>query len=299
MIDNERDFDNQFFRSVTVSLARTLSKRVRWINKFEDSNIRVFLPIYTSLTGDERFCLDAFVDDVVDKRVMLNTDQFQRGVITYNGFRAKAEEFANPNQYLSKKVKIDDQLRKVVSKVKAIPVTVNYTVDIQLATNNEVDKVCQKILDAFFNYYKFNMDYFGLTINCLMTLPDLTIEIPKEIKMDTERKKTISFTMAVDTYYPSFRISTDDITPCDNDADFDWENLDFPRPTVDFNQSIKNYNQAYGVTNIAGGDKGAEVEGMTVIRKVYYLNFLSSLDNSGNTMAERNGNPKNWNKEDL
>lgn len=285
MVDQEKDFDNQFFRMVTVALARTLSGKIRWINKFSDSRIRVILPFYTSLTGSERFCLDAFVDDIVDKRVMHNTDQFQRGMITYTGFRPKADEFANPNAYMSKKVSIDDTLQKLVSKVKAVPLSVNYNIEIQLATSNEVDKVSQKIIDVLFNYRFFNIDYFGIPIQAMINMPDPSITIPREINMENDRKSKIEFSLEVNTYYPSFNIFTDDLIPCDNDGDIDWDSIGIPRPTEDFIESIKKLNEAHGDMNMAGGDKGTEMEGMTAIRKVYFNHIQSFLDNESDVEA--------------
>ena len=229
-IENDFDYDDQFFRMITVSLAKTLSKHVRWINKFTptDENKtgfqRVFLPIYTSLTGDERFVFDAFIDDVVDKRVSMNTDQFQRGTITWTGFNARSDEFSNPNQYLAKKTLINNKLRKVISKTKGVPISANYDIEIQLATSNEVDKVSQKLMNVFYNYQFFNFDYYGLKLDAFFSLPDdKGIEIIREITMESDRKKKITFSLEIQTYYPIFMINTDDLIICDNDNDINWE----------------------------------------------------------------------------
>ena len=305
----EKDFDSQFFRQVTVALAKTMNKQIRWINRFEDKNIRVFLPFYTSLTGDQRFNLDSFVDDVIDVRVQMNTDQFQRGVITWTGYHSKSEELANPNQYLSKKMNIDNKVRKIISKVKAVPMSLSYEVEIHLATSNEIDKVSQKLLDMFFNYYFFNFDYYGLRIDAFFNLADdKTIEIPRELKMDSERKKTIKFSIEVKTYYPIFKITTDDLIVCDNDPDIDWDELDIPRPTNDFLQSIKNYNESSGTVNYVGSTgktladgtelSGDDKEGLTAVRKVYWSNFFHKLDQEI-TVNTKNTTPKNWDKENL
>ena len=123
MIDKEFDFTDQFFRMVTIGLAKTLSKKIRWINKFTPLNDnetgfkRTTVPFYTSLTGDERFVLDAFVDDIADKRVTMNTDQFQRGVITFTGFNTRSDEFSNPNQYLAQKKNVNGILKNIINHI--------------------------------------------------------------------------------------------------------------------------------------------------------------------------------------
>lgn len=310
MIDYTYDFDNQFFRQITIALAKTLTKTVRWINYFEPMNdtetgrIRVLIPFYTSLTGDERFVFDAFVDDVVDKRVTMNTDQFQRGTITWQGFASRSDEFANPNQYLAQKANINGTLRKIISKVKAVPVVLNYDIEIQLATQNEVDKCSQKIMNLFYNYMFFNIDYFGMKIDAILLLPDdKTIEIVREITMESERKKTIKFSLEVKTYYPIFKIEADDLITCDNDDSINWDSVGVPKPTNDFLESLKNYNSNFGQMNTVGGLSGAtDIEGMTAIRSVYWNSFFHEIGRQENIITERdisNYNPANWRKEDF
>ena len=265
---------------------------------------RTTVPFYTSLTGDERFVLDAFVDDIADKRVTMNTDQFQRGVITFTGFNTRSDEFSNPNQYLAQKKNVNGILKNIISKVKAIPISIQYDIEIQLATINEVDKASQKILNLLFNYYYFNVDYYGIKINANFSLPDdKQIEIPREVTMDTDRKKTIKFSLEISTFYPVFKIDPDDLITCDNDDDFDWDELDLPKPTLDYSQSFKNYNEHIGQLAYAGGSSGLTEEGRTDIKRVYWENLYRDMNKyfSGDPeKTERpNYNPTSWDKEDF
>lgn len=309
MIDHVYDYDNQFFRCVIVSLTKTISKQIRWINRFEPTDeypngkVRVILPFYTSLTGEERFVFDLFVDDIADKRVTMNTDQLQRGYVVLTSFGSKSDEFANPNQYLSQKGKINDQLRRVISKVKAVPMNLNFDVEIQLATDNEVDKCSQRILDLLYNYMFFNFDYYGIKIDAILTLPDdKTVEIPREIQdLTGDRKRKIKFSLSVKTYYPIFKVLTDDLEVCDNDDKIDWESLGVPKPTSDFISSLKNYNAANGQMSYKGGTSSAVTydidasgntisgvsytsavnvpEGMTEINRVYWEAYFQNYQN--------------------
>jgi len=329
-IGHEYDFDDQFFRMVTISLANILSKNIRWINKFEPENEnetgfkRVFLPFYTSLTGEERFVFDAFIDDIVDKRVSMNTDQLQRGMIEFKGFTTNTDQLANPNQYLSKKVKINSTIKKIISKVKAVPVTLNFDIQIQLATVNEIDKVSQKLLTVFYNYFFFNFDYYGLKIDAFFPLPDdKQIEIQRELNLENDRKKKITFSLDVNTYFPIFDIDIDDLMICDNDDSINWDELDIPRPTIDFNESLKKLNETYGQVAYSGsiggydedgnpsvtgeydkngnyiGNDGKTIEGKTQIKKVYWYNMYRELDKYKSNNQDVNYNPSQWNKEDF
>lgn len=236
MIDYTFNFDNEYWRMLNIALCKTLTRRIHWINYFEGDKpgevkrIRVVVPFYTSMIGDERFLLDTFVDDIVDKRVELNTDQKQRGHVILNNFSVVSDEFANPNLYLSKKVKINEYVRNIISKTKGVPVRINFDVVIQITNKLEAFRVYTKVLYLMYNYYFFNIDYFGMKIDAMVTLPDdATLEFPNEINMTSDNKKELKFSMQVFSYIPIFFEDTDEFVACDNDDANNW-NLDFPMP---------------------------------------------------------------------
>ena len=251
-LEHEYHFNDNFFRMVTVSLARTLTSRIRWINRFENSKIRVLLPFYTVLGGKERLLLDAFVDDIPDKRVELNTDQKQRGVITFNGVNTRSDEFANPNQYLAKRSKINGDLKRIVSRTKAVPVTVNYEIKIQLDNELEIYKCNERILDTLYNYFFFNFDYFGIKIDAFLSLPDDTgIQIERATSMGSDNTRpTINFQLGIQTYYPIFLTNTEDCEVCDNDSDINWDFLGLKRPQVSDDENCKGLKRVYWYNNL-------------------------------------------------
>lgn len=259
-IDNTYNYDGAYFRMVGISLAKTFSKGIRWINRFEDKKIRVLVPFYLSLAGDERFVLDAFTDDVVAKRVELNTDQIPRGVISLKSINTSGDEFANPNQFLSKEVKINNKLRKIFSKTKAIPVEINYDISIVVDTELDVYRVYEKILKVLFNYMFFSIDYFGMKIDFVLNLPDdKEIVLARNDGMDNaDTKKFVNFSVTVKGYYPDFFIDTDDYEVCSNDAEINWENLGMlpPSETADIPNIKRVYwkNYIFGDGNIPDPD---------------------------------------------
>lgn len=232
MIGEKRNFDDSYLRMVSISLTKTLTRCISWINYFHDKKIRVVVPFYMSMAGSERFVLDAFVDDIVDSRVELNTDQIPRGIVSFNGFSTVTSEFANPNSYLSKKTEINGKMKSFIQKTKGIPINIAYDIDIVLMTEIDVYKCSEKIMNMLFNYMFFNIDYFGMKIDAVFSLPDEKgIEIVREQNLDSDTKKHIKFSLNVQTYYPSYFIDTDDYIICDNDNDINWEKTCKTRPS--------------------------------------------------------------------
>jgi len=242
-IDHDYNYDNLFIRNVSVALGKTLTKTIRWINYFEDKKVRVLCPFYYQFI-QENFVLDTFVDDIYGKRIQLDTTQRPRGILRLKNWSPVSSEIANPNQYLSSKLNINRELRNIVSKVRAVPVNINYDVEILLATQGDAEKANQKLLDALFNWKFFRLEYYGLHIDAMFELPDdKTIEIsPDEVGFDQiERYPKITFSLDVRSYYPIFKINLDDLQVCSNDNNIDWERIGVPKPENDFISTIEKY----------------------------------------------------------
>ena len=114
------------------------------------------------MTGDERFLLDSFSDDVVsdNRYVELNTDMIPRGHLTMTGFDIKSDEFSNPNVWLRTVVENKTEIKKVLAKIRAVPMSVKY--DLVILVNSEIDsfKCSQSIINTLwlyrFMYFEYN-----------------------------------------------------------------------------------------------------------------------------------------------
>lgn len=257
MINQEYNFDDNFFRMVSISLVKTLHNTLSWINVFTDKKIRVVVPFYLSVAGQDRFVLDAFVDDIPDARIELNTDQIPRGVVTLSSFSSDTSQFANPNEYIRNKRVINGKMKTLIQKTKAVPVSLNYDIDIVLNSEIDVFRCSEKILNMLFNYMFFNIDYFGIKIDAVFSLPDdKEIQIEREVTMDSDPKKHIKFSLKVDSYYPIFLIEKDkfididDFTICDNDDDIDWGQMYKKKPSEIDSDDLNRIRSVYWKLNI-------------------------------------------------
>lgn len=208
MIGEKFNFDDTFFRDLTVCLLSTLEGQIRWVNRFTSGDVPVDVPFYYSMSGDERFLLDSFSDDIVsDSRyVDLNTDQIPRGHVTLKSFNINSDEFANPNVWLKMVVENEQEIRKVLTKVRAIPVSVSYDMEILLASENDVFKCSQAIMDTMWLYKFMYFEYNFMNIDAVMMMPDNNgIEISREKSMSSDNTIKITISFEVQTYYPAFR----------------------------------------------------------------------------------------------
>lgn len=219
MIGNKFNMEDVYFRDLTAAVLDTLEGQIRWVNRFTSGDVPVNVPFYYSLTGDERFLLDSFVDDIVSENrfVELNTDQIPRGHITMTGFNIDSDEFANPNVWLRMVVENEAEIRKILTKVRAVPITVSYDLQILLSSEIDIFKCSQAIMDTLWLYKFMYFEHNFMNIDAVMNMPDsnqIEISRDKDLSSDNTIKMTVAF--EVKSYYPAFRKDRFDKFGCDN-----------------------------------------------------------------------------------
>ena len=208
MIGERYNYDDVFFRDLTVCVLDTLEGEIKWVNKFQSGDREVNVPFYYSLTGDERFLMDSFNDDIVSNNrfVDVNADIVPRGHITLTSFDIRSDEFANPNVWLKMVVENNEEVRKILTKVRAVPISAKYDLSILLSSEIDVFKCSQAIMDTLWLYRFMYFEHNFMNIDAVMLIPDsnsVEIQREKSLSSDNTIKLTVSF--EVQTYYPAFR----------------------------------------------------------------------------------------------
>lgn len=208
MIGEKFNYEDVFFRDLTVCVLDTLENQIQWVNRFTSGDRHVKVPIYYSMTGDERFLLDSFSDDIVsDSRyVELNTDIIPRGHLTLTSFNVKSDEFANPNVWLRMVIENEKEIRKVLTKVRAIPITVTYDLTILLSSEVDSFKCSQSIMNTLWLYRYLYFEHNFMNIDAVVTTPDNnTVEMSRDKNLTSDNNIKLKVTFTVETYYPAFR----------------------------------------------------------------------------------------------
>jgi hypothetical protein len=208
MIGERFNYEDCFYRDLTVCVLDTLEGEIRWTNRFSSGDREVNVPFYYSMTGDERFLLDSFNDDIVSNNrfVDVNTDIIPRGHLTLTGFDIRSDEFANPNVWLKMVVENKEEIRKILTKIRAIPVSAKYDLSILLSSEIDVFKCSQAIMDTLWLYRFMYFEYNFMNIDAVILMPDSNqIEITREKSLSSENTIKLTLSFEVQTYYPAFR----------------------------------------------------------------------------------------------
>ena len=211
MVNNENFLDKTnysdiYLRQVIVGFLGFLRNKFKWDNYTENGKVEVILPMLYSLTGDNRYIMDAFYDDIPGTRVNTNTDQIPRGVITLKSWSIKSDEFTNPNVWLNfNKENEDGELQQLVTQTKAVPIKLTFTLD--TIVDNEIDifKVWQTYMDNMWIYKYFTYDYANIPINAVFNfIPDTDNNIVRDFKFGDINAYKTTYSFDIHTFYPIF-----------------------------------------------------------------------------------------------
>lgn len=206
--DHKFNFEDCFFRDLTACLLDTIDGQLTWVNRFSNKNVEVRVPIFYSMTGDENFLLNSFSDDIVsDSRyIELNTSMIPRGHITLTSISIKSDEFANPNVWLKWLREDTEEIRRELTKIRAIPLSVKY--DLQILVKSEIDSFkCQEaIMNILWLYKYMYFEHNFMNIDAIFVVPDdQTVEINREVNLSSDNTIKLTTSFEVHTYYPAVR----------------------------------------------------------------------------------------------
>jgi hypothetical protein len=242
MIGDKFNYDDSFFRDLTVCVLDTLEGEIKWVNRFTSGDLNVTVPFYYSMTGDERFLLDSFADDIVSgdtsgngRYVELNTDIIPRGQVTLTGFNIRSDEFANPHVWLRTIVENESEIKSIIGRVRSIPISANYDLEILLASELDIFKCSQAIMDTLWLYKFMYFEHNSMSIDAVIMIPDTNgIELVRDKNMSSDNTIKLKVSFEVQTYYPAYR----------KDRDTDDGYYMEPKRTKWFNNILKSGEQS-------------------------------------------------------
>jgi len=99
-----------------------------------------------------------------------------------------------------------DQIRKMLTKVRAVPITAKYDLTIILSSEIDVFKCQSAIIDILWLYRFMYFEFNFMNIDAVMLLPDNEqVEINREKTMSGDNTIKVTVSFEVQTYYPSYR----------------------------------------------------------------------------------------------
>ena len=199
--------DNVHSRAVIVGLVNLLNTVVQYDNVLGDDTFdRVTVPFFYSMTGDERFLQDFFLewsDCVHPKHADGNYDVIPRGIVTLTSNTINTSAMTHRFVRGSYAKEIDGQLQTYNAFLNSIPLAMQFDVVIEADTNLDAFKIQQSIIETFYKTQVYSVSYKGFRVPCQVGFPeDYGLEKTFEFTYQTESKIEVKFQLAVETYMP-------------------------------------------------------------------------------------------------
>ena len=139
------------------------------------------------------------------RKTDMNTDVVPRCHLTLRDAAIKGSEFSNPNIWLKQIIEDETEIRKVLTKIRAFPVKVNFDASIIVKSEIDTFKAIESIENAIMFYRHMYFEFNFMYIDAVSTFPEnKKIEINRQFSMDDTELIKVDFSFEVDTYYPAF-----------------------------------------------------------------------------------------------
>lgn len=199
--------DNVHSRAVIIGLVNLLNSKIQFENVLSDTQVDVVtVPFFYSMTGDERFLQDFFLEwnECVHPKIADgNYDVIPRGVVQLTSNTINTSAMTHRFVRGSYVKEVNGQLQTFNAFINSIPLTMSFTVNIETDTNLDAFKIQQTIIETFYKTQVFSVSYKGFRVPCQVGFPeDYGIEKTFEFSYGDNEVIKMSFNLELETYQP-------------------------------------------------------------------------------------------------
>lgn len=207
--------DDVFNRAVIIGLLNLLNNEITYEQVYENNIVEtVQVPfMYDFGSSDERFAQDNYTFFGTacfgKKKIDGKFDMLPRGAVRYTGSQIDNSNFTNrfiKGTYLKNE---NGKLTTYMSFLTSIPLTFNFDCEMWIDNMITAFKIEQALRSTFYKNKTFNVLFRGMKIGCRAGFPESSnLEKTTEYTFDSERKIKMTFSIAVETYQPSWDETT-------------------------------------------------------------------------------------------
>jgi len=209
--------DDVFLRELIIAFIRSLNEKLTYYQTNDQQQLlEVYVPFYFSLTGDEPFLEDFFVEykncSTDEIHAEGNYDIIPRGTVSFTSCEINVQSLTNKYVRMTyTKEDVTGEMKSFSSHVNSIPLSVSFNVGIKADTLLDAFKLHQNVIQTFYKTYTFSFDHDGIRIPCQVGFPD-SYEIIKagEFTYSTNPQFVeFNFSASIETYLPDKDLTTE------------------------------------------------------------------------------------------
>ena len=216
--------DDSVLRHIIIGLLADLNDRVFfYIQRNNTSRIKIEIPFYYTISGDENFLHDNFLFDEIDDPgedvAIGHYDSIPRGVVTLSSVAIDSGSLIN--KYVrgnySKLVTTNQQelLKDYTAEFQMIPITLNFDVEILIDNQLNCFKITESLMKLLYKNNNFNVEVGHLEdgvhrLASYYKFPeDQDLQKPVEYSFGDKKEFKITFPIECLSFVPSWDYNTE------------------------------------------------------------------------------------------
>jgi len=208
--------DDVFLRGVIMGLIRSFNDKLTYIQVNDKQEVlEVFVPFFYSMTGDESFLQDFFIEYkecLTDKPIAEgNYDVLPRGIVTLQSSEINTGGLGNKFTRMTyAKESLEGEMKTYSSYTNSVPLNLSFNVAMKVDTMLDAFKIYQSVISTFYKTYTYSFEYQGFRIPVQVGFPE-SYEINKQLEFSYANSDYIqfNFSVAMETYFPEKDLSTE------------------------------------------------------------------------------------------
>lgn len=209
--NEKKNIDDVFLRGVILGALSYMRDKIVIRNTMENRGYAVNVPFFFSLTGDERYIQDKFIDWMEPncreemQKAEGNYDPIPRGVLKYTGSSTRNDALTNPYVRSTYNKEENGEVKGHSAYTEWRPKTYNFDVEIICDGLLESSKIEDELDTKFYKSEPYNFSYKGFTIYCQIQFPEQN-SLEKQYDFTYGDKDSIftklTFSIEIESYKP-------------------------------------------------------------------------------------------------
>ncbi len=205
--------DDSVIRYIIVSLLSELNDKIKYSQISDQEKKYLGVPFYYSVTGNERFLIDNFLNDETadptNEHAIGTYNTVPRGVINLTSMDIDAGSLVNKFVRMERLEKEDKNLVPYSYETMIIPIELTFETKIICNSNIEMLKITESAMRSFYKNRCFYVDLGGYRIAASVSIPEsLDNEQLFDFSYSDKITYNISFSLSVKSFLPIFEEST-------------------------------------------------------------------------------------------
>jgi hypothetical protein len=205
----EKNTDDVTIRYIVVALLAELRDKIYFYDLYEDGKKKVNVPFYFSMSGNEDFLIENFLNDNVkdptNKKAIGNYDVVPRGVLSLQSI--SIDNGALTHKFIRTQLvkEISGKLKTFSFETQIVQLVMSFDVSIQCNSALERFKITQSLISKLYKNNLFEIDMGGYRVSGNFSLPeDLDQEQLIEFSFNDRKEYKINFSIEVKSFMPVF-----------------------------------------------------------------------------------------------